>query len=322
MRKQLLIYLLLFVLALTGCQTAAEKGKSGGELRYEPELPDTIRVDEKGVPLLDVYVVDEQKVSQMDIETYLCGVLAGEMKNDWPMEALKAQAILARTFVIRFLSEKQSKYENADISTDVSEAQAYNASGVNDRIRQAVSQTRGQIVCYESEPIYAWFHAHSGGMTADAKEGLSYKEEAPYTQSVRSRESEAADPQAQEWTADFSAEEVKAAAQACGVKIDEAIHSVAMGAMGASGRVQTLRINGTEVPANELRIALGSTQMRSTMLSSVSLWDGRIVFKGKGYGHGVGMSQWGARAMAEEGKTAKEIIHYYFRNVDIVQKWK
>ena len=64
----------------------------------------------------------------------LCGVLAGEMKNDWPMEALKAQAILARTFVIKFLSEKQSKYENADISTDVEEAQAYNAEAVNDSI--------------------------------------------------------------------------------------------------------------------------------------------------------------------------------------------
>ena len=100
------------------------------------------------------------------------------------------------------------------------------------------------------------------------------------------------------------------------------MHSVAMGAMGESGRVKTIRLNGLEAPANELRIALGSTKMRSTMLSSVSLWNGQMKLQGKGYGHGVGMSQWGAYAMAEQGKTAEEIIRYYFRNVDIVQKWR
>ena len=323
MKKRVLLCIMVSLVVLTGCSVSGKEfPKQTEKISYEPDLPDTVRVNENGIPLLDVYVVDDDKIETMDIESYLCGVLAGEMRNDWPMEALKAQAILARTFVIKFLSEKQSKYENADISTDISEAQAYNASAVNKRIRDAVDETRGLIVCYENEPIYAWFHSHAGGQTAVAEEGLSYKDEAPYTQSVSSMEGETADAEAQQWRAEFATEEVIESAKACGVDVGETVHSVAMGAMGESGRVKTIRINGAQVPANELRMALGSTKMRSTMLTGVSLWDGKVTLEGKGYGHGVGMSQWGAYEMAGQGKTAEEIIHYYYRNVDIVQKWR
>lgn len=322
-RKWMMMALLLCTLLLTGCAAAGntQPEENAQQIPYEPDLPDTIRVDEKGIPQLEVYVTADEKIVPMDIESYLYGVLAGEMQNDWPEEALRAQAILARTFVIKFLSEKESKYEGADISTDVEEAQAYDAAGINERIRTAVDGTRGLIVCYENEPIYAWFHSHAGGKTAGATEGLSYKEEAPYTHSVRSMESDAAADEAESWSATFEADEMLAAAASSGVKIEGELHSAAMGAVGESGRIKTIRLNGQEVPANELRIALGSTKMRSTMISSISLWNGQVKIQGTGYGHGVGMSQWGAYAMAEQGKTAEEIIHYYFRNVDIVQKW-
>ena len=102
--------------------------------------------NEDGVPLLRVYVVDEEKVETIDVETYVEGVLAGEMKNDWPLEALKAQAILARTFVLRFVEEKESKYPDADISTDIEEAQAYDREAVNEQIKEAVAATRGQVL--------------------------------------------------------------------------------------------------------------------------------------------------------------------------------
>ena len=325
MKKYGYFCLLLFVaVMLCACSAAenSEQPQQTAQISFEPDLPDTIRVDENGVPLLDVYVVEDEKIVSMGIESHLYGVLAGEMQNDWPLEALKAQAILARTFVIRFLSEKESKYPGADISTDVEEAQAYDAEGVNERIRAAVDETRGLIVCYQSEPIYAWFHSHAGGQTADAQEGLSYRDDAPYTQSVVSHESKEAPAEAQEWTASFTLDEVKTAAGECGIKIEGDIHSVLMGAAGKSGRIKTIRLNDQEVPANELRIALGSTKMRSTLLSSISLQDGSITMQGRGYGHGVGMSQWGAYAMAQTGKTAAEIIHYYFRDVDIVQKWR
>ena len=120
--------LLAAAMAAGGCSVSAEPAPAptgGAKAIAWPEK--RLEKNEDGVPVLDVYVVADEQVERVDVETYVEGVLAGEMKNDWPMEALKAQAILARTFVLKFLSEKQSKYEGADISTDIEEAQAYDA---------------------------------------------------------------------------------------------------------------------------------------------------------------------------------------------------
>ena len=178
-KKRLWAVLTAVLLLCAGCGApdasrpgATQKPESGEE---GFSLPEDIRVNGAGVPQLRVYVTEDRQIRNMDNEEYLCGVVAGEMKNDWPEEALKAQAILARTFVVNFITEKESKYEGADISTDIAEAQAYRAGGVNDRVRAAVEDTRGKIVCYDGEPIYAWFHAHAGGRTATAEEGLSYR---------------------------------------------------------------------------------------------------------------------------------------------------
>lgn len=317
---------LLLLLLCTACAAGEKESESTNMPAPEPEdsafvLPDDIRVDANGVPVLRVYVQEKKEIEEMDIEQYLCGVLAGEMKNDWPMEALRAQAILARTFVIRFITEKQSLYEGADISTDIKEAQAYDAAGVNDRIRQAVNSTRGQIICYGGEPIYAWFHAHAGGRTATAAEGLSYEKDAPYTQSVESAESGDAPQEDASWRTEFSEKEVLRAAADAGVKLGDAVESVSAGAVGESGRLKTLRVNGKEVPANEFRIAIGSAKMKSTLITSLAYADGTLTVEGKGYGHGVGMSQWGAYEMAENGKNAEEIILKYFKKVNIVQIW-
>ena len=151
-KRRLICFLLPLVMLLTGCAAANNEPEkpAESELPFDAALPDTIRTDEKGIPVMDVYITGEERVEEMDIETYLCGVLAGEMKNDWPMEALKAQAILARTFVIKFLSEKQSKYENADISTDVEEAQAYKKlltefNLKQDEVAERVSKSRAAV---------------------------------------------------------------------------------------------------------------------------------------------------------------------------------
>ena len=112
-----------------------------------------------------------------------------------------------------------------------------------------------------------------------------------------------------------------AAAADAGVRLGSSVKSVSAGAKGDSGRIKTLRIDGTEVPANEFRVAIGSTDMKSTLITDLSFEDGLLKMKGKGYGHGVGMSQWGAYAMAETGKNAEEIINSYFRDVIITQAW-
>lgn len=290
---------------------------------------DKLKTGKNGELLLRVYVVEDQQVEERELENYVKGVLAGEMKNDWPLEALKAQAILARTFVLKFVQEKESQYPGADISTDIEEAQAYDASAVNERIQQAVEETRGLVLSCEGELPYAWFHAHSGGMTEYARAGLGWEKDEPaYTQPSRGTEpeqlSDAKENQqlqaAAEWKADFTFAEWTAACQKQGVQVEpHAGSQLQISQRGESGRAVTLEIDGQTVNATDLRLALGSTKMRSTLLTSLKIENGKVHMAGKGYGHGVGMSQWGAYGMAQEGKSAEQIIKHYFQKVEIAQ---
>ena len=290
---------------------------------------DKLKTGKNGELLLRVYVVEDQQVEERELENYVEGVLAGEMKNDWPLEALKAQAILARTFVLKFVQEKESQYPGADISTDIEEAQAYDASAVNERIQQAVEETRGLVLSCEGELPYAWFHAHSGGTTEYARAGLGWEKDEPaYTQPSRGTEpeqlSDAKENQqlqaAAEWKADFTFAEWTAACQKQGVQVEpHAGSQLQISQRGESGRAVTLEIDGQSVNAADLRLALGSTKMRSTLLTSLKIENGKVHMAGKGYGHGVGMSQWGAYGMAQEDKSAEQIIKHYFQKVEIAQ---
>jgi stage II sporulation protein D len=288
----------------------------------QPTLPAGIATDENGTPTLQVFLTAQGTVSAMDIESYVMGVVAGEMKNDWPLEALKAQAILARTFVVRFVSEKESRYQGADISTDIAEAQAYNEAAVNDRVRRAVEETAGQVLVTSAGTLpYTWFHAPSGGKTALAREGLGWKEAEPsHTLVTEGLDSPDAPAQAKAWQADFPADVFLAACRSVGAD-PRGIGEITIYEKGDSGRAVTLMVNGEKVPAAELRMALGSTVMRSTLLTGLSS-DGDVVhMEGRGYGHGVGMPQWGAYALAQDGLTGEDIALHYYSGLHIVRMW-
>lgn len=325
MQKMKWLSMLLIVCLLTGCAASAKDAAPEETKAPEngiPVLPEKLAKDENGIPMLKVYVTDDETVREMNIENYLLGVVAGEMKNDWPLEALKAQAILARTFVLKFCEEKESKYPDADISTDIEEAQAYDATAVNERVEQAVKDTEGMVLSHQGKLPYAWFHAHSGGMTAKAKEGLNWEKEEPeYTRVTAGMESEKAPQDAAAWEAAFAEAEFIAGLKKAGMNGIRKLDSVTVGDRGVSGRADTLLVNGTAVNAANLRIALGSTKMRSTLLSSLKLENGQVKMAGKGYGHGVGMPQWGAYGMAENGKRAEEIVTYYFQDVSVEKVW-
>ena len=303
---------LLFLLALTGCaaQTPSQ--------RNIPPLP----AASAEPPLIDVYIVDADAIVRMDVESYVAGVVAGEMRNDWPMEALKAQAILARTFVLRFLTEKESRYPGADISTDVREAQAYDADAVNERILTAVQETAGEVLITDAGELpYTWFHAHSGGSTALARESLDWQDQEPgYTAVLPGMDSEAAPASAKAWIASFPEEDFVAACRAAGAPVS-GCRRVTIAETGPSGRAVTLDVDGVPVNAARLRISLGSTIMRSTLLTELSAEDGVIRMAGRGYGHGVGMPQWGAYALAEDGLTAEDIALHYYNGLRLVRVW-
>ena len=304
---------LLFLLILTGCAASTPKDFTAEALPSPSAEP----------PLLTVYIAEEDTLADIDIETYVAGVVAGEMPNTWPLEALKAQAILARTFVLKFVTEKESRYPGADISTDIAEAQAYDAAAVNERVLQAVQETAGLILLTEDSQLpYTWFHAHSGGITETAKDGIDWQGEEPaYIQVTEGQDSPDAPENLRQWEATFTEAEFIAACREVGANVS-GCSSVKIGQKGKSGRAVTLIVDGTSVNAARLRISLGSTEMRSTLLTGITVANGIVTLKGRGYGHGVGMPQWGAYALAQQGMPGKEIALHYYNGLRLVKAWE
>ena len=310
---------LALILSLSGCMGTNESNDA--DKADVPEIPERLSRNADGVPVLKVYNTASETVEEMDLESYIMGVVAGEMKNTWPIEALKAQAILARTFTMKFLTTKTSGYEGADISTDVQEAQAYDADAINDRIREAVNETRGIVMVADGDFTQAWFHAHSGGKTELPTKALDYSEDPPYLKIVESPESDQAPEEVQNWTASFSLEQVRQACADAGVSVD-AIENFEIAEYGESGRAVTFLVNGqSEVSAPTFRLQIGASELKSTLIRSIEIHGDEITFTGSGFGHGVGMSQWGAHQMADEGKTAEDIVTYYYSGIELAELW-
>ena len=323
--RRFLIYLMFVMLLLNGCMADPTLRESNGGSEKQaavPSIPQKLKTNADGVPVLSVYNIDSETIEEMELEDYVMGVVAGEMKNDWPIEALKAQAILARTFVLKFCDTKSSKYEGADISTDVQEAQAYAPENINARVRQAVEETAGMVMSADGDYPYAWFFAHAGGKTELPSVALDYQKGYPsYLAVTDSPDSEKAPENVKNWSARFTLEQIRQACKEAGLKVDT-VESVEIGERGESGRAKTLLINGQAVSAPSFRIAIGANVLKSTLIDEIQMDSNQVTFVGRGFGHGVGMSQWGAYQLAEDGYSAEQIVEYYFQGVDIVDLWK
>lgn len=302
MKRILLCLGLIGMLLLAGC----------GEEAQPPQ----------GEPEIRVYFHEENAVRKMPLESYLEGVVAGEMKNDWPLEALKAQAIVARTYTLAKMAEGELTEHGADASTDIREFQAYRADAVNDAVKQAVQMTRGQVLEYEGAPIMAWFHASAGGKTATAEEGLDYTlTPTPYIQPVMSPDEDAPED-VQNWEVTFTQDELTGALASVGHSVNS-VSSIMITAFGPSGRAADLLINGSiRISGPQFRLALGSTELKSMMLDDITVNDRSATFRGRGYGHGVGMSQWGAHHMANAGTAAENIVLHYYPGAVLNKRWE
>ncbi|WP_418791341.1 SpoIID/LytB domain-containing protein [Phosphitispora sp. TUW77] len=298
---------------LTGCAGAKKLLPGKKELGKEP-----------GIKL---YINETGETKNIMMEEYIQGVVAAEMDTKWPVNALAAQAILARTFTLKQIKDKGGVPQyNADASTSVEEFQAYDPSKINDNVRQAVQMTRGQVIKYNNDYINAWFSACDGGVEASAAEGLSYKkEETPYINNgVKDGCLSITVPENVKWTAKFPILTIRTAVQNVTGKDPGDINTsnVKVARWGPSGRAETIKIGNQDVGGAALRLALGNDRMRSIFLDQIWVEGGNLFMTGKGYGHGVGMCQWGAKKMAAEGKTAEQIINFYFKDITIEKEWK
>ena len=256
-------------------------------------------------------------VSAMVLEEYLVGVVLAEMPVSFEEEARKAQAVVARTFTLR--SADRGKHDNADICMDSACCQAYispedylakggTRDGI-DRMRQAVSATAGKVMTYNGELIEATYFSCSGGSTEDAV--AVWGTEVPYLQSVDSPGEEHATHYTD--TVTFTPERFAAAlgielSGKPGTWIGNAVYT-------AGGGVDTMVIGGVSFKGTELRKSLG---FRSTAFT-VAAGEKEITITTRGYGHRVGMSQYGADAMALEGSTYEEILTHYYTGAELTQ---
>lgn len=267
---------------------------------------------------INFYNTETKTIESLDLEDYIAGVVAGEMYNNWPVESLKAQCILARTFTMDFIKNKNSKYEDADISNDITEALAYNSQNINDKIKQAVNETKGLVIKSNNDYINAWFHSNSGGITELSSIGLNYTEKDPlYIKSVKSPE-DSNNSQNFNWEYTFNKADILRALSNMGITVNT-ISGFKIGEKSNSGRVINFSVDNKEINANTFRLAVGSTKLKSTLIKSITETTDTITFKGLGYGHGVGLSQWGAKILAEQGKDYNYILNYYFDNIEIVK---
>lgn len=275
-------------------------------------------------PTISLYISETGEKKQIKLEEYIQGVVAAEMDPTWPLEALAAQAILARTFTLeRIKTTGGVPARGTDASTNVEEFQAYNPEKINEAVVKAVEKTRGEVAKYQGKYIKAWFFADAGGVTsASAEEGLAYtKEPSPYVRSVKDPGADITTEENKAWQAQIPLTKVRAAVQQATGQDPGAITTVKIVKRGPSGRVMTVQFDKVSVSGPALRLALGSEIMRSTLLTSLRIVNGNLLVAGKGFGHGVGMSQWGARALAEQGKSPEEIIKYFFKGIEIVKEW-
>jgi len=279
-------------------------------------------------PTISVYFHENNTTRKMPIEEYLLGVVAGEMEANWPENAYAAQAILARTFTMEFIGRGGTKkLHGTDICTDEKHAQAYTISRITPAIKRAVAVTKGQVLLYKGKYIRGWFSASCGGKTAFAREGLAFKgAEPPYISSVNCPEGKVIPQDTQLWQARFSGEEMDAALKKASGKSVGAIRTVEGRAKDSlTHRTTRLRLRGSsgtaEIAAADFRVAIGPERMRSIWLTGIQSGKDGISMSGRGFGHGVGLCQWGANALAKAGQNPAQIARHYFPKAQLTKMW-
>jgi stage II sporulation protein D len=268
---------------------------------------------------------------ELGLEEYLVGVVAAEMSVSFPLEALKAQAVAARTYAVKRLQIPDPRIKNMDLRADLTSDSTINQAWISSAqmqerwgkqhylgrkniITQAVLETRGEVLIYEGQLIDPVYFSSCGGRGTEDS-GNVWKYDIPYLQAVPCSGHPNGNKEAVHV---FKISEVntlvgsklaalpsgKSSAQPAGVKTLE---------KSEAGRIKSLQFGGKTLSGEELRSRIG---LPSTIFS-MEVVGGNIKFSSVGYGHGVGMCQYGAAARAEEGKNYLEILKYYYQGVEL-----
>ena len=266
------------------------------------------------------------EIEEVPLDEYVTAVVSAEIPVDYDIEAIKAQSVATRTYTIYKIIHG-SKHENADICDDASCCQAWisrenriekwGENGIDNmnKIIQAVNATVGEVITYEGQIINAFFHSNSGGKT-ETVSNVWGGTDLPYLQAVETAGEEEYSQYSSEVT--FTKEELlnKLKESYKDIQIDFGNNeSIKILELTDGNRVKTIRLGNKELSGVEARRIFG---LKSANFN-VTIKDEKITFKVTGNGHGVGMSQTGADALANQGKTYKEILSHFYTGIDITK---
>lgn len=329
------------ILVLNGPTTLDIKSSDRGSFTIKREGPDEIRLNGRlkelpvrlypkgefvyveGRPYRGSIEIAEGRaglmvINELNLEAYVAGIINNEISSKWPKDVIKTQAVIARTYAV-FNRERRAKNKYHVEGTVM--GQVYEGAASEDPVaKKAVMETAGEILTFGGEPALTVYHSNAGGMTEASHE--VWANDYPYLRSVKSPFDEGA-PQFY-WELPIHAEAFGAALRKAGRQIGAPVE-VEIIDRTLSGRVKSAVVRDSEgsfinISGEDLRKAVGYSGLKSTIFE-VSKTGDLFVFKGRGSGHGVGLSQWGAKGMAEEGYSYREILKHYYPGTDLVKAY-
>jgi len=258
-------------------------------------------------------------INELGVEGYLYGVMTREVSPEWSMEALKAQAVVSRTYVMKNLGKHDR--EGFDLSATITSQVYGGVEAEDDRTSKAVDLTQGEVITYKGEPIKSFFHSNCGGHTEDVSNAWEGEEELPY---LPARPCPFCKKSYQYyWEETIKKQMIEEKLNKNGYNVED-IKKIRVLGRSSSGRVTYLRIyhnrGRLKIRASVFRMTMGPNLIRSTLFAMEQMGT-RIKFYGRGWGHGVGMCQWGAKGMAEKRANYRQILQYYYPQTKI-EKWE
>ncbi|MEM1022865.1 MAG: SpoIID/LytB domain-containing protein [Myxococcota bacterium] len=282
----------------------------GARVRIEARGPLSV-ADGLYLGTIEVDAETASVVNGLPIETYLLGIVGSEMPASWPRAALEAQAVAARTYALQSRLRMRSSGRGFDLHDSVLSQVYKGAADIAPSVVAAVEATSGQVLAYEHQPAESLFHSTCGGRTRSAEE--VFGNEVPYLRERRCpwcRESSR-----HRWSLELPLKRTEDLLRAAGL-LEGKLRRVEGDEEGIELRAGRRRT----VQPRQLRAALGPSQLYSTDFEA-STRRGRVRLRGRGFGHQVGMCQWGARGMAREGRDFREILAHYYPGVPIKRAW-
>ncbi len=256
-----------------------------------------------------------QVVNYIDLEAYLYGVVPREMSPKWAEDALKAQAVAARSYAL-YIKGKSSDKPYDLVATTASQVYGgYDAE--TPATTRAVDATRGEVMTYDGRLTIAYFHANSGGFTESARN--VWVADLPYLRAIRDSYSDNIPNGTWELSLSYKALQDRLNQFGLNVGAISQIRPIDTSSSGRPIRLSIVSSRGPiELKSNDFRLKIGPTKLKSALFS-LRESTGGIRINGKGFGHGVGMSQWGAYRMAQAGHNYRDILKHYYKDIEITR---